>query len=171
PSDGPFTANSWADLHPGEVDYRSTPAQRILSAGGDPKNSVTFDTIGATEMSGIDGQSWACQSVPAMPENGVATYRMPAATGKGYTLLGAPVVTANLKVTGTFAYVAERLLDVDPATSTATLVARGVFRIDPNAPDGRQTFQLHEGAWHFAAGHIPELELLGRDAPYVRPSN
>ena len=31
--------------------------------------------------------------------------------------------------------------------------------------------QLYPGAWHFAAGHIPELELLGRDAPYLRPSN
>ena len=32
-------------------------------------------------------------------------------------------------------------------------------------------FQLHPGAWHFAAGHIPKLELLGQDCPYVRTSN
>jgi hypothetical protein len=32
-------------------------------------------------------------------------------------------------------------------------------------------FQLHPGAWHFAAGHIPKLELLGQDSPYVRTSN
>jgi hypothetical protein len=170
-SDGPFVAKTWADLHPGEVDYRSDPAQTILSAAGDAKNSVTFDTIGASEMSNVDGQGWACQTVSANPEQGVATYRLPAATGNGYTLLGAPVVTADLTVTGEFPYVAARLLDVDPATNTATLIARGVYRLDPNAPNGRQTFQLHEGAWHFAAGHIPELELLGRDAPYLRPSN
>jgi hypothetical protein len=80
-------------------------------------------------------------------------------------------VTANLNVTGTYPYVAERLLDVDPATNTETLVARGVYRIDPNAPDGRQVLPLHPGAWHFAAGHIPKLELLGQDSPYLRPSN
>jgi hypothetical protein len=50
-------------------------------------------------------------------------------------------------------------------------VARGLYRLDPNSPDGQQTFQLHPGAWHFAAGHIPKLELLGQDAPYARPSN
>ena len=33
------------------------------------------------------------------------------------------------------------------------------------------TFQLHPGAWHFAAGHIPKLELLSQDAPYGRASN
>jgi hypothetical protein len=32
-------------------------------------------------------------------------------------------------------------------------------------------FQLHPGAWHFAAGHIPKLELLGQDSPYVRTPN
>jgi hypothetical protein len=89
----------------------------------------------------------------------------------GYTLLGSPTVTADLKVTGEFAYIAGRLVDVDPATNTKTLVARGAYRIDPKAPNGRQTFQLSANGWHFAPGHIPELELLGRDAPFLRPSN
>jgi hypothetical protein len=31
--------------------------------------------------------------------------------------------------------------------------------------------QLHPGAWHFAAGHVPELQLLARDTPYSRASN
>ena len=69
---------------------------------------------------------------------------------------------ADLDVTGKFAYIAARLLDVNPATNTETLVARGDYRIDPNRPDGLQAFQLPPGAWHFAAGHVPELELLGR---------
>jgi hypothetical protein len=51
------------------------------------------------------------------------------------------------------------------------LVARGVYRLDPTRPDGLQAFQLHPGAWHFAAGHVPKLELLGQDAPYARASN
>ena len=35
----------------------------------------------------------------------------------------------------------------------------------------RITFQLHGNGWRFAAGHVPKLELLGQDAPYLRPSN
>ena len=54
-------------------------------------------------------------------------------------------------------------------TNTETLVARGVYRVD--ASRRPQVFQLHPGAWHFAAGHIPKLELLGQDSPYVRTSN
>ncbi len=46
-----------------------------------------------------------------------------------------------------------------------------MYRLDSSAPDGVQVFQLHPGAWHFAAGHIPKLELLGQDSPYVRTSN
>ena len=57
------------------------------------------------------------------------------------------------------------------ACNTETLVARGLYRISGSAPNGRQTFQLHPGAWHFAAGHIPKLELLGQDPPYARISN
>ena len=83
----------------------------------------------------------------------------------------APLVTADLTVTGQWAYIAARLLDVDPATNTETLVARGLYRIDPAAPNGRQTFQLHANGWRFADGHVPKLELLGQDAPYSRPSN
>ena len=64
----------------------------------------------------------------------------------------------------------------NPVTKTETLVARGIYRIDSNAPSGRQLFQLYPPAWHFPAGHIPKLELLGRDsgqipADYTRPSN
>jgi hypothetical protein len=74
-------------------------------------------------------------------------------------------------VTGTFAFIAARLWDVDPATNNETLVARGLYRLDPNNPNGVQVFQLHPGAWHFAAGHVPKLELLGQDSPYARTSN
>ena len=171
PSGGPFWASTFAALHPGEVDYSSRPAQTIVSAAGNLKVSATFDPVVAAELSSENGLSWDCQTATARPENGIATYRLPAVTGSGYTLLGAPIVTADLNVTGEFAYIAARLVDVDPMTNTETLVARSVYRIDPNAPDGRQAIVLHEGAWHFAAGHIPELELLGKDAPYLRPSN
>jgi dienelactone hydrolase len=163
PSGGPYTASSWTGLHPGEVDYSSGAAQTISSGAGNPAISRAIDPIAG------DG---ACAAVAATDQGaGVATYRLPAATGNGYTLLGSPTVIANLTVTGQFPIIAARLWDVDPSTGNQTLVARGVYRLDSSAPDGVQVFQLHPGAWHFAAGHIPKLELLGQDSPYVRTSN
>jgi hypothetical protein len=163
PSGGPYTASSWSGLHPGEVDYSASAAQTISSAAGNPTISRAIDPIAG---------SGACATVSAADQgSGVATYRLPAATGSGYTLLGSPTVIANLNVTGQFPIIAERLWDVDPATGNETLVARGVYRLDSSSPDGVQVFQLHPGAWHFAAGHIPKLELLGQDSPYVRTSN
>jgi dienelactone hydrolase len=162
-SGGPYTAPSWSALHPGEVDYASNAAQTVSSAAGNPAISRAIDPIAG------DG---ACATVSSADQGtGVATYRLPAVTGNGYTLLGSPTVIANLNVTGQFAFIAARLWDVDPASGTQTLLARGVYRIDSAAPNGLQVFQLHPGAWHFAAGHIPKLELLGQDSPYVRSAN
>lgn len=163
PSGGPYRAATWDALHPGEVAYTSRAAQTVLSTGGNPLVAKAFDPI----LGGL-----ACTTAPAggaFP--GVASYSLPAATGSGYTLLGAPQVTADYRVIGAFPYLAARLVDVDPATNTETLVARGIYRMNPRRPDGRQTFELHAGAWHFAAGHVPKLELLGTDLPFSRPSN
>jgi dienelactone hydrolase len=163
PSGGPYTAPTWSALHPGEVDYSSSAAQTISSAAGNPTIAREIDPIAG---------GGACATVSSADQGaGVATYRLPASTGSGYTLLGSPTVIANLNVTGQYAFIAARLWDVDPSTGTETLVTRGVYRIDSSAPDGLQVFQLHPGAWRFAAGHIPKLELLGQDAPYVRTSN
>jgi dienelactone hydrolase len=163
PSGGPFTAATWAELHPGVVSFSAQPAKTLLSTGGDPTVGKAFDPV-------YGGRS--CTTASAADEGlGVATYRLPAATGSGYTLLGSPMVTADLQVTGEFAYIAARLVDVDPTTNLKTLVSRGAYRLDPKAPNGRQTFQISANAYHFAAGHFPQLELLGRDAPFLRPSN
>jgi hypothetical protein len=161
PSGGPYEASSWDGLHPGQLAYRSPPAQTISSAAGNPAIAQRIDPISG---------GGACATVTATDQGpGVATYRLPASTG--YTLLGAPQVHANLDVSGQYAFIAARLWDVDPATNTETLLARGLYRIDDNHPDGPQTFQLHPGAWYFAQGHIPKLELLGQDPPYARNSN
>jgi poly(3-hydroxybutyrate) depolymerase len=160
PSGGPFTASTWAGLHPGEVDFSAPAAQTVSSAAGDPSVAQAVDPITGPG---------ACATATATDQGaGVATYRLPAVTGNGYTLLGSPTVIANLGVTGTFPELAARLWDVDPAANTETLVARGVYRVTAGGP---QVFQLHPGAWHFAAGHIPKLELLGQDSPYARKSN
>jgi X-Pro dipeptidyl-peptidase (S15 family) len=162
-SGGPYTAATWEQLHPGVVNFNYQPSKTVLSTGGDPAVGKAFDPV-------YGGRS--CTAASAADEGpAVATYRLPAATGSGYTLLGSPIVTADLQVTGEYAYIAARLVDVDPATNMKTLVSRGVYRFDPKAPNGRQTFQTSANAWHFAAGHIPQLELLGRDAPFLRPSN
>jgi Acetyl xylan esterase (AXE1) len=158
PSGGPFTAPTWRAIHPGEVRLRAAGAQTVLSAAGDPAVAAAIDPIG--------GQG-ACATTSAADEPGTANYRLPAATGAGYTLLGSPTVIADVRVTGAFAALAERLWDVGP-DGRQTLVARGLYR--PSG-DGRVVFQLHPGAWHFAAGHVAKLQLLARDAPYARPSN
>jgi dienelactone hydrolase len=163
PSLGPYHAGTWAGLHPNSVTYSSKPSQTISSASGDPTIAKTIDPIAG---------GGACATVTATDQGtGVATYRLSPATGTGYTLLGAPQVTANLQVTGQFAFIAARLWDVDLKANTETLVTRGLYRINANAPNGKQTFQLHPGAWHFAAGHVAKLELLGQDSPYARNSN
>ena len=163
PSGGPYAAATWAALHPGVVKFNSQPSKTLLSTGGDPAVSKAFDPV-------YGGHS--CTTVSAADEGpAVATYRLPAATSSGYTLMGSPMVIADLQVTGKFAYIAARLVDVDPTTNLKTLVSRGVYRIDPKVPSGRQAFQTSANAYHFAAGHIPQLELLGRDAPFFRPSN
>jgi hypothetical protein len=158
PSSGPYTAPTWRAMHPGEVRLRSAAAQTVVSAAGDPTVSAAIDPIG--------GQG-ACATTSAADEPGTANYRLPAATGAGYTLLGSPTVVADLKVTGTFPALAERLWDVGP-DGRQTPVARGLYR--PSG-DGRVVFQLHPGAWRFAAGHVPKLQLLARDTPYSRASN
>ncbi|GAC1439098.1 MAG: hypothetical protein NVSMB51_16390 [Solirubrobacteraceae bacterium] len=160
PSSGPYSAASWAALHPGALQYTSTATQTITSVGGDPSISGAIDPITG---------SGACASVSAADQAGVATYRLPAAADSGFTLIGAPTVIAQLAATGPFPEIAARLWDVAP-DGTQTLVDRGDFR-PPVDTSQLQFFQLHPGAWHFAAGHVPKLELLGRDAPYLRASN
>jgi predicted acyl esterase len=48
-------------------------------------------------------------------------------------------------------------------------VARNVFR----PADGATSllWQLNANAWHFAKGHRPRVQILGRDVPYMRASN
>ncbi len=159
PSGGPYSASSWRALHRGTLQFSSPAPQTILSSAGDPTIGKTVDPIAG---------GGACATVASQDQTGVATYRLPAAAGTGYTLLGAPTITADLSITGTFPELALRLWDVDPSAGTQTLVARGDYRPSGN---GRAIFQLHPGAWRFASGHVPKLELLGQDAPYLRISN
>ncbi|MBN1530728.1 MAG: acetylxylan esterase [Thermoleophilaceae bacterium] len=159
PSGGPYRARTWDALSPGEVRYYAPRAQTVLSSSGSQAVSGAIDPI--------TGQG-ACAAPPAADEAGTATYRLPAAGGRGYTLLGSPAVSARFAVSGRHPALAMRLWDVAPGGATQQLVARGLLRPRKGS---RQVFQLHPNGWRFRAGHVPKLELVGRDTPYGRPSN
>lgn len=158
PSGGPHRADDWRSLHPGEVRFEDDARKTVLSASGDPQVNQQVDPIAG---------GGACVATSSSDAQGAAVYRLPAASGDGYTLLGSATVVADLAVQGRDAALVARLWDVGP-DGDQTLVARAVYRPDAT---GRQVFQLHPNGWHFAAGHVPRLELLGQDAPYARPSN
>jgi hypothetical protein len=161
-SRGPYRATTWDALSPGEVRFSISTAKTALSAPA--------DQLG-TKVDPIAGEG-GCAVTSSATQSGTATYRGPAAHGSGYTLLGSPTVVADLAIApaegAEHTQLAARLWDVDRETRTQRLVARGTYR--PRA-GGRVVFQLHPNGWRFEPGHVPKLELLGRDAPYARPSN
>jgi acetyl xylan esterase AXE1 len=163
PSGGPYFAPNWAKMAPGEVRYDSLPSKTISPVAGDPTVARAFDPIAG---------GGACATASSSDQPGTATYRLPAATGSGYTLMGSPTVIANINSQGPHSQLAARLLDVAP-DGTETLVARNLYRPDVNSGPAPtpQVFQLHADGWRFAAGHIAKLELLPNDAPYGRFSN
>ena len=161
PSLGPLHARRFARLARGRVLYSSPQLQTVSSTGGNPAVGQAIDPIA--------GGGDACATTPADLEPGTAAYELPV-RHRPRTLLGAPRVTARLAISGAapgVSQLAARLWDVAPGGGSQTLVARGLYR--PH--EGRNTFQLHPGAWRFGPGHVPKLELLGNDAPFARPSN
>src|SRR4051795_11306497 len=82
PSGGPFSAATPADMVPGEVRL-SSPAQQLIVSGGDPNEGKSFDPIAG---------GGACAKVGDQDLPGTAVYRMPKASGAGYTLLGAATI-------------------------------------------------------------------------------
>jgi fermentation-respiration switch protein FrsA (DUF1100 family) len=158
PGGGPFTAKRWSKLHPHTVTFGSAAGQLFTSAGGNPSIASAFDPIAGT--------SDACKTVTAETEANTANYTM---TSPGFTLMGLPTVTANVKTIGPFGEIAARLWDVLPS-GEQRLITRGVYRLNENQ-EGTIAFQLHGNGYEFAAGDTVKLQLLGRDAPYYRASN
>ena len=157
--EGPFLAADWDSIHPGEVRFSSRRSQRFDSSGGKTANAMATNPL----------NGGPCRTVAADDDPNAATYRLPAASVDGYTLLGAPTVIAELAATGPNAQVVARLWDMAP-DGMQTLVTHTLYR--PRADNrGPQVFQLHPNAWRFAAGHAPKLELLGQSSPYGRASN
>ena len=162
PEEGPFRARTFSELSRGVIWHVSGERRTIASDGGDPAVGAAIDPVSG----GGDG----CVTTPADDQPGTATYRLPAAPSGGYTLLGAPAVTAQLAIgeRPEDQQIAARLWDVAPDGATQTLVARGMYR---PTRERSQTIELHPAAWRFASGHVPKLELLGNDAPFGRPSS
>jgi hypothetical protein len=161
PSGGPYTAPTWRALAPGEVRLDSAPAQLISPAAGDPTVNQAYDPISGPG---------ACATASAADQPGLANYRLPPAPAGGYTLMGSPTIVADVLSPGPNSQIAARLVDVDP-DGNGTLVARGLYRVDMNTAAKRIVFQLHPNGYHFAAGHIPKLELMPDDFPYSRRTN
>jgi fermentation-respiration switch protein FrsA (DUF1100 family) len=157
PGGGPFTAPKWSKLHPHAVAFGSAAAQTLVSVGGNPTTGLEYDPIANSD---------ACKQVKSEAAPGTANYTM---TSAGFTLLGLPTVTANVKTTGLFGEIAARLWDILPS-GEQRLISRGVYRLTENQ-EGQISFQLHGNGYEFAAGDTVKLELLGRDAPYYRASN
>jgi hypothetical protein len=165
PSDGPYRAENWRRLAPGEIRWGGDEGAKLIApAAGDPAIGAAYDPIAGPG---------ACATAPAADQPGLATYRTVPAPAAGWTLMGSPTIVADIMSPGPNSYLAARLLDVDPATGEQTLVARGLFRPETtaNLQPKRQIFQLHPNGYRFEAGHIPKLELLPSDPPYSRPAN
>jgi predicted acyl esterase len=157
PGGGPFTASTWAKLHPHTVSFGADAAQTFTSAGGNPTIAAEYDPI---------VNSNACKEVKAETEPDTANYTT---VSNGFTLLGLPTVKATIKTTGPFGEIAARLWDVLPS-GQQQLISRGIYRLGENE-QGAIDFQLHGSGYEFAAGDTVKLQLLGRDAPYYRASN
>lgn len=157
PGGGPFTAKSWAKLHPHTVSFGAAAAQTFTSAGGNPTTAAELDPI---------ANSNACKTLAGETAPDTANYTL---ASPGFTLLGLPKVTAHVNVTGLYGELTARLWDVLPSGEERE-VSRGVYRLLDNE-SGTIAFQLHGNGYEFAAGDTVKLELLGRDAPSYRASN
>ena len=160
---GPYSAGSWAALHPHTVSLGSTTAQTFTSAGASPTIATEFDPIEEDETE--EGGN-VCKETTSVLEPDSATYTL---TSPGFTLMGLPRITARIATVGSYGEIAARLWDVLPS-GQERLVTRGVYRLTEDQT-GTVDFQLHGNGYEFASGDTVKLELLGRDAPYYRASN
>jgi pimeloyl-ACP methyl ester carboxylesterase len=162
PAGGPFVAKRWPKLHPHAVSFGSAAAQTFTGAGANATIAAEFDPIANTD---------ACKTVKAETEPNTANYTMPST---GFTLMGLPTIKATIKATNAPmlpGQIDARLWDVTPgAEPTQRLITRGAYRLT-EMQSGTITFQLHGNGYVFPAGDTVKLQLLGRDAPYLRASN
>ncbi|MFL5820426.1 MAG: CocE/NonD family hydrolase [Solirubrobacteraceae bacterium] len=170
---GPFEAKSWNAIHPSSVTFSSSQTEEDQTAISNPQpdsRGLQYDPILSGDIIGGNSSCRESDDDPAQ-DVGTAVYR--GASSGGFRMIGLPKVTAKISVTPDMqaddAQLDSRLWDVDPDTDKQILISRGAYRIKKGT-DGEVTFQLWGNAWCFAPGHIPKLQLLGTDRPYLRPT-
>jgi dienelactone hydrolase len=159
---GPFHAPTFARLARRRIGSGFRKPRVVTSDGGDPAVGKALDPVA--------GGGDSCAVTPSDKADGTARYRLRTVKRRPISLLGAPKLSAKLEVDGVGPGVAQldaRLWDVDPDGQSQRLIARGTYR----PKNGHNRWQLHPAAWRVERGHELELELLGNDAPYARPSN
>jgi hypothetical protein len=159
--EGPFRARTFSRLAHGQVRLRGADAQTVSSTGLDPQGGAALDPV--------SGMGDGCAVVPPGEPDGTASYTLHVQRTQRVTLIGAPAITAKLAVSGAApadAEIAARLYDT--SGGIRRLVARGSYRPGDGS---RQSWELHPAAWSFQPGDQIELQLLGADPPYSRPSN
>jgi fermentation-respiration switch protein FrsA (DUF1100 family) len=159
PDGGPYKARTWEALQRSGVSFGSAAAQTFTSAGGDPDVAKNFDPIAGTSDS--------CKAIPETEESNTASYRH--SFKAPMRMIGLPTVHANIDTAGNYGQIDARLWDISP-DGQQRLISRGVYSLR-NDQSGRIAFQLHGNGWRFAKGHVAELQLLGRDAPYYQAGN
>jgi predicted acyl esterase len=160
PDGGPFKAASWPAIQTGHFTFGGPATKTFTSAGGSPSVAQAFDPIAGTSDS--------CKTISRTNEANTATYQR--TVTKSFTMLGLPKITADVAATGQFGQIDARLWDISPNDDTQRLISRGVYSLRTNQ-SGKIAFQLHGNGYRFAAGHIVQLELLGKDSPYYQGGN
>jgi hypothetical protein len=159
---GPLGGPTFGKLSRGRLTYRAADGGTVSSDGGDPAVGAAIDPV--------TGGGDHCAETTAEEAPGTSRHRLASAGRRAFTVIGSPRLRAEVDVTGARpidSQLAGRLWDVDPDTGKQILVTRGVLR--PRG--GRERWFLYPGSWRVEPGHRLELELLGRDAPFHRPSN
>ena len=159
PSEGPYFAKDWAHISKGEVRYGSAAAKTIEPDAGDPAIGATFDPVFG---------GGACAQASAADQPGTATYRLPAAKGAGYTLMGSPTVVAEFKLTDANSQVAARLLDVGP-DGKETLVDRGCGARRPTRASSSRSSSCTPTAGASRPGTSPSSSCCPTTHPTAAP--
>jgi len=174
PARGPFVASTWERVHPGSEEFgdeEDDPSQTVLPANDDPYGTM-FDPIESMQnpCERVDDNDRAAEASEEPAEESRAVYF--GEPSDGYTMIGRPTVDATVAITEAsqddIAQLDSRLWDVAP-DGKQTLVSRGAYRLENGQTD--VDLQLNGNAWCFEEGHVPKLELLGKDAPYLRASS
>jgi hypothetical protein len=98
-------------------------------------------------------------AVDAGSGSGIARYGVAPPATRALTLIGSPLINAELDVSGAAPH--------NTQLAGRLWVARGSYRPE----QGSNAWQLHPAGYRLERGHGLELELLGADVPYGRPSN